>query len=105
MQEQLLLQVTDVVALKSELLLHPSPGMPADRFEPCRCDATFELPDGSRKRRAIALAPAHLSLVGGECNWTVSVIVPDAKKDEVPRGTRVFVDESTARELQLHQSR
>ena len=102
MQEQLLLQVTDVVALKSELLLHPSPGMPAARFEPCRCDATFELPDGSRKRRAIALAPTHFS---GGCNWTVSVIVPDAKKDEVPRGTRVFVDESTARELQLHQSR
>ena len=105
MQEQLLLQVTDVVALKSELLLHPSPGMPAERFEPCRCDATFELPDGTRERRAISLAPTHFSLVGGGHKWTVSVIVPDAKKDEVPRGTRVFVDESTARELQLHQSR
>jgi hypothetical protein len=105
MQEQLLLQVTDVVALKSELLLHPSPGMPADRFEPCRCDATFELPDGSRERRAISLAPTHFGVIGGGCQWTVSVIVPDAKKDEVPRGTRVFVDESTARELQLHRSR
>jgi hypothetical protein len=97
----LLLEVADTFDMPTVggLVLHPSPEMPRGGFAARRCKATLQLPDGSMHDRVLTLTPTHFKLLSGGSRWSVVVSLDGARKEEVPVGTRVLVNEELANEL------
>ena len=97
----LLLKVADTFDMPTVggLVLHPSPDMPRGGFQARRCEATLQLPDGSTSDRVLTLTPAHFKLVSGGSTWSVVVSIDGGRKEDIPIGTRVLVDQELADEL------
>ena len=68
-------------------------------FKPITDKITIELPDGTQKIFEALFALEHFILVDGGSKWNLVINIKDASKDDVPIGSRIFVNDNMLEKL------
>jgi hypothetical protein len=92
-----LLTVEDSFQITGQGLL-VVPHLPPPRnigVKPFRRRVRVEQPDGTMLEQEAFFALIHLSLTGGGSKWATVVMFPTASKQDVPVGSRIWVDAET----------
>ena len=92
MEMEEIIQVEDHFLIDGRgLVLMPLLPPPKGPFKPSSSDIRVRKPDGTDMTIKARFAVEHFTLVGGKGKCHLVVMLPEAQKSDIPKGTKILV--------------